>query len=132
MLTAANIEGLSYAQIEARAAASGFKISHGTANVYMNGKHGRPNRRHLAALAAVFPSLKLADLLRAADLPPDYGPYEPPEEASALSRPERDALDTIIKAMARSRADLPTKSEVALAGQKRPRSDRPKRSKDDS
>lgn len=120
MLTAANAEGLSYAEIERRAGAAGFKLSHGTAHVYMTGRHGQVSRQYLEAFVAVFPALRLDDLARAAELPPDLGPYVAPDVASALSGPERDALDTIIKSMAAGKVEIsPTQSDLALAAEAR-------------
>jgi hypothetical protein len=132
MLTAANVDGLSYDQIEARARAAGFDLSHGTAHVYMSGRHRKVSRKYLEALVAVFPSLKLDELMRAAELPPDYGPYEPPEQASALSPQERDALNTIIKSMAQGKVST-AKPERHLGVAAHPRKGvaRPKRSKGD-
>lgn len=104
MLTAANRDGLPYTEIERRARDAGFKLSHGTAHVYMTGRHGTVSRKYLEAFVAVFPSLKLDELVAAAQLPPDLGPYVAPEVAAALSRSERDAIDTIIKSMASGKA----------------------------
>jgi hypothetical protein len=99
ILVAANTDGLSARSIARQAQTRGFTLNHDTAARYLRGDHGRPDETTLRAFAAVL-EVSLQSLRAAADLPADETePYEPPAEASRLSRRQRRAVDEIIRAM---------------------------------
>ena len=99
LLVQANSAGLSARAIARQAQQAGFSINHDTAARYLRGDHGRPDEETLRAFASVLP-VQLSELRIAADLPADETePYQPPAEASRLSRRQRRAVDEIIRAM---------------------------------
>lgn len=105
LLSRANREQLSMQTITDRMRASGHQIGKDTVWKYMSGRHTVVRTEVLRAFADVFPSLRLAALEKAAGVPPELGQWDPPGEAATLGRRERDALDVIIKAMARGQVD---------------------------
>jgi transcriptional regulator with XRE-family HTH domain len=99
LLVRANAAGLSARAIARLAQQGGFSINHDTAARYLRGDHGRPDEQTLRAFAHVLP-VRLAELRTAAQLPAEETePYQPPAEASRLSRRQRRAVDEIIRAM---------------------------------
>jgi transcriptional regulator with XRE-family HTH domain len=99
LLNSANTERLSARRLSRLARENGYTLNHDTAARYLRGDHGRPDEPTLRALASVL-DVELAALREAADLPFDQTePYEPPAEASRLSRRQRRAVDEIIRAM---------------------------------
>jgi transcriptional regulator with XRE-family HTH domain len=88
------------ARAVARAAQDrGHSLNHDTAARYLRGDHGRPDEATLIALSDVF-GVPLKRLRTAAGLPDELTtPYQPPAEASRLSRRQRAAVDEIIRAM---------------------------------
>src|SRR5947209_6495696 len=99
LLVRANTGGLSARAIARQAQEAGFSINHDTAARYLRGDHGRPDEETLRAFAHVLP-VRLAELRAAAQLPAEETePYQPPAEASRLSRRQRRAVDEIIRAM---------------------------------
>jgi transcriptional regulator with XRE-family HTH domain len=99
LLGRANTAGLSARAIARQAQEAGFSINHDTAARYLRGDHGRPDEETLRAFAHVLP-VRLSELRTAAQLPAEETePYQPPAEASRLSRRQRRAVDEIIRAM---------------------------------
>jgi transcriptional regulator with XRE-family HTH domain len=99
VLTTANTERLSARQLSRRARERGFTLNHDTAARYLRGDHGRPDESTLQALSTVL-QVDLSVLRKAAGMPFDRtDPYQPPAEASRLSRRQRRAVDEIIRAM---------------------------------
>ena len=99
LLVQANSAGLSARAIARQAQQAGFSINHDTAARYLRGDHGRPDEETLRAFASVLP-IQLSELRVAAQLPAEETePYQPPAEASRLSRRQRRAVDEIIRAM---------------------------------
>lgn len=88
-----------------RAKELGHTISPDTVWKYRTGQHpAKVNDDYLKAFADVFPKLRLAQLRRAALIPPDLGEWDPPREVHSLNKPEREALELIIKSMAVGKA----------------------------
>jgi len=99
LLVRANRAGLSARAIARQAQAAGHRINHDTAARYLRGDHGQPDEVTLRAFASVLP-VGLAELRTAARLPAEeVEPYQPPIEASRLTRRQRRAVDEIIRAM---------------------------------
>jgi transcriptional regulator with XRE-family HTH domain len=99
LLKAANANGGSARSIARSAKELGFTLNHDTAARYLRGDHGRPDEQTLVALGAVL-DVPIGQLRRAASLPSEQTePYQPPAEASRLSRRQRRAVDEIIRAM---------------------------------
>jgi transcriptional regulator with XRE-family HTH domain len=99
LLSASNTEGLSARSIARSAQALGYTLNHDTAARYLRGDHGRPDEGTLVALSKVL-DVPMTRLRVAASLPSaETEPYEPPAEASRLSRRQRRAVDEIIRAM---------------------------------
>jgi transcriptional regulator with XRE-family HTH domain len=99
LLADANSGGLSARAIARAAREQGHTLNHDTAARYLRGDHGRPDEATLTAFAEVL-DISLASLRAAADLPTELTtPYEPPPEASRLSRRQRRAVDEVIRAM---------------------------------
>lgn len=95
-LNSLNRENLSLREIEARAAEAGQRISFTTAGSYMRGQHpDPPNRRALAAFAAVFGVT--VDEIIAATTDEVAHPYIPREGSERLTDPQRAAVDEIIR-----------------------------------
>lgn len=115
LLTQANKEGLSLQKITDRMRERGHDIGKDTVWKYMTGRHSTVTTAYLRAFVDVFPSLNLAQLQRAAEVPRDLGEWEPPDEAHALDQREREALEILIKSMARGKAPgvqaVPTRRE---------------------
>jgi hypothetical protein len=103
LLTQANKEGLSLQKITDRMRERGHDIGKDTVWKYMTGRHTVVTTAYLRAFVDVFPSLSLAALQRAADMPRDLGQWEPPDEAHALDQREREALEVLIRSMARGK-----------------------------
>ncbi|MGX7681079.1 hypothetical protein ACSMXN_19495 [Jatrophihabitans sp. DSM 45814] len=98
-LVTANTDGLSARSIAKAAQAEGFTLNHDTAARYLRGDHGRPDESTLLALSTIL-EVPLQTLRQAADLPAEETePYQPPAEASRLTRRQRRAVDEIIRAM---------------------------------
>lgn len=98
LLAAAN-EGRSARALAREARERGHTLNHDTAARYLRGDHGVPDEATLVAFADIL-GLKLRDLRAAADLPTDSTEaYQPPPEASRLTRRQRRAVDEIIRAM---------------------------------
>lgn len=137
LLTQANKERLSTQKITDRMRELGHDIGKDTVWKYMTGRHTTVTTAYLRAFVDVFPSLRLGQLQRAADLPADLGDWEPPEEAHALTQRERDALEVLIRSIARGKtaagAVLPLRSaedgghQVREAAMEEPRPGRPRR-----
>lgn len=99
LLNETNAGRLSARSLARAARAAGFTLNHDTAARYLRGDHGRPDEETLRAFANVLP-VQLSELRIAADLPAEETePYQPPAEASRLSRRQRRAVDEIIRAM---------------------------------
>lgn len=105
LLTRANKEGLSLQKITDQMRERGHDIGKDTVWKYMTGRHSTVTTAYLRAFVDVFPSLDLAALQRAAELPPELGEWQPPAEAAALTQRERDALEVLIRSMARRKAE---------------------------
>ncbi len=114
ILAAANAElGLSARGASRLALEQGLALNHDTAARYLRGDHGRPDEATLVALSTVF-RVPLAELRVAADLPADETePYVPPQEASRLTRRQRNAVDEVIRAMLEPSAGRATAGEEA-------------------
>lgn len=98
-LGAANKTGLSARAVSRAAREHGHSLNHDTAARYLRGDHGQPDEATLLAFADVL-RIPLSTLRRAAGLPADEtAPYQPPPEASRLSRRQRRAVDEIIRSM---------------------------------
>jgi len=125
LLVRANSAGLSARAIARQAQQAGFSINHDTAARYLRGDHGRPDEETLRAFAQVLP-VRLSELRSAAQLPAEETePYQPPAEASRLSRRQRRAVDEIIRAMLESPAPTGvTELDGRRAGPARRRSPR--------
>lgn len=102
LLTNANTNGWSYEVIAEKAQERGHRLSRDTAWRYMTGRQREVAEQYLRALADVL-GLPWEAARQAAQLPADLGEYRPPAEANALSQPEREAVDLLIKAIARGR-----------------------------
>ena len=95
-LNSLNRENLSLREIEARAAEAGQRISFTTAGSYMRGQHpDPPNRRALAAFAAVF-GVTVEEIIEATTDEVAH-PYIPREGSERLTDPQRRAVDEIIR-----------------------------------
>ena len=95
-LNSLNRENLSLREIEARAAEAGQRISFTTAGSYMRGQHpDPPNRRALAAFAAVF-GVTVEEIIEATTDKVEH-PYIPREGSERLTDPQRAAVDEIIR-----------------------------------
>jgi transcriptional regulator with XRE-family HTH domain len=116
------LDGQMSARELARIARSrGHSLNHDTVARYLRGDHGVPDEATLRAFSDVLP-VTLAQLRAAADLPSEVTePYQPPPEASRLSRRQRRAVDEIIRAMVEpTRASAPQLRRVARKGQAEP------------
>jgi transcriptional regulator with XRE-family HTH domain len=99
LLSSANEKRLSARAVARLAQAAGHTLNHDTAARYLRGDHGKPDESTLVALAEVF-DVPLSALRDAAGLPSELTePYQPPVEASRLTRRQRLAVDEIIRAM---------------------------------
>ena len=95
-LNSLNRENLSLREIEAKAAEAGQRISFTTAGSYMRGQHpDPPNRRALAAFAAVF-GVTVEEIVEATTDEVAH-PYIPREGSERLTDPQRRAVDEIIR-----------------------------------
>lgn len=127
LLLKAKPPGLSARALARQAQEAGFSINHDTAARYLRGAHGRPDEQTLRAFAHVLP-VRLSELRAAAQLPAEETePYEPPAEASRLSRRQRRAVDEIIRAMlepsaAAGVAELDSRRTAGRSGSARRRS----------
>lgn len=111
LLRAANTSGGSARSIARSARELGFSLNHDTAARYLRGDHGRPDEQTLVALGAVL-DVPISQLRRAASLPSEQTePYQPPAEASRLSRRQRRAVDEIIRAMLDPTTETPAAPE---------------------
>lgn len=82
------------------AQANGYRLSNYSATVYTNGSHpATADPATLAALAFVL-RLPLDEVRRLAGLPSDLGEFEPDESANLLTRPQRAAVNEIIRQFA--------------------------------
>lgn len=102
LLTNANIERWSYEAISEKATERGHRLSRDTAWRYMTGRQADTTEPYLRALADVL-GLKYDEVRRAAGVPASLGQWTPPAEANALNQREREALDVLIKSMARGK-----------------------------
>jgi hypothetical protein len=108
LLSAANTSSMSGRSIAREARERGHTLNHDTAARYLRGAHGVPDESTLLAFADVL-DVPLAQLREAADLPfESTTPYDPPAEASRLTRRQRRAVDEIIRAMLEPSAESPT------------------------
>jgi len=127
LLIKANTTRLSARAIARQAQAAGHRINHDTAARYLRGDHGQPDEVTLRAFASVLP-VGLAELRAAARLPAEeVEPYQPPVEASRLTRRQRRAVDEIIRAMlepATSAAPEPGVAPLRPAARQPPRAAR--------
>jgi hypothetical protein len=99
LLVRANDGKLSARAIARLAREHGHSLNHDTAARYLRGDHGRPDEATLTAFAEIL-AIPLVDLRAAAGLPTELtDPYQPPAEASRLTRRQRRAVDEIIRAM---------------------------------
>lgn len=82
-----------------QATAAGFPISRSDVAKYLRSEHGpRIPQATLKGLAAGF-GVDVRELRRLAGRPPgELGPYVPTPEAASLTKPQRNALDQLIKA----------------------------------
>lgn len=103
LLTRANTEELSVQRLTDQMRARGHTIGRDTVWRYLTGRHAGVSDDYLKAFVDVLPGLDLDELRRAAALPPDLGTWEPPAEARSLDQRERDALDVLIKSIARGK-----------------------------
>jgi len=94
-----------------RAQDAAHPLDRATVYKYLQGKGAaRPPEHTIRGLAAGF-ELSEAEIRRLLDMPSgDAGPWQPPEEAARLSRDQRRALDTLIKAIVKP-IDAVTKME---------------------
>lgn len=104
LLSRANREKWSYQRITDTMRDRGHDVSKDTVWKYMSGRHTVVRNEVLAAFVDVFPSLRLERLQKAAKVAPELGDWHPPAEARALSSKEREAVEVIIRSMARGHA----------------------------
>lgn len=102
LLSRSNPDGWSAQAIAEKARARGHTIGHDTVWKYMSGRHGQVSEPYLRALADVLP-VRYEALRRAAQIPANLGNYQPPAVADALNKREREALDVLIRAMAKGK-----------------------------
>lgn len=88
--------------IARRATSLGHRLSRSTVAKYLRDEQGdRPPVATINALAAGF-ALDARELRQLADLQPgELGDWTPPAESSALTRDQRDALDSLIRSIVR-------------------------------
>lgn len=81
-------------------AVAGYPLGRNTVARFLRGDHGpRPSEKVLVSFAETF-AVDVRDLREAAGRPRgELGTYEPPDEASSLTQPQRDAVDQLIKAI---------------------------------
>lgn len=92
--------GISTRKMSELAQANGYRLSNYSATVYTNGSHpATADPATLAALAFVL-RLPLDEVRRLAGLPSDLGEFEPDESANLLTRPQRAAVNEIIRQFA--------------------------------
>lgn len=91
--------GYSTRQISSEAEKAGYKVSNATAAVYTNGKHGKPDPKTIEALSVVL-RVPLSELRSLAGLPQTFGPFVPEQGAELLTRPQRAAVNEIIRQFA--------------------------------
>lgn len=104
---------LSTRKIAERAAARGYPIDYSTVSLYLNGKHGDPDEPTLAALAAALP-VGLDELRSAAGLSHERtDPYLPPDEAARMTTRQRNAVDEIIRLLARAEGECHGRESAA-------------------
>lgn len=89
-------------EIARRAQDRGHSLSHGTVSKYLSGQHPEvPAEETLRAFHDVL-DIPLEQLRKAAGLPAGApGPYTPPSEADRLDLDQREAVDQIIRLLAR-------------------------------
>lgn len=119
LIQAANADDWSVDRMYARARELDLQVSRDAIWRYSSGRNRTVDEMVLRAFAAIFPALRIDDLMRAAQIPPRLGNWSPPKEANLLDEDERAALNTIIKSMAagKSSVDLAAgsgKTEAAL------------------
>lgn len=110
LLAQANADGLSTQRVTDLMRQRGHRIGRDTVWRYLTGRHTTVSDSYLRAFIDVFPGLDLNELRRAAEIPPDLGTWEPPAEAHTLNQREREALDVIIKSMARGKPAAATEA----------------------
>ena len=91
--------GLSAAGIVRAAEKGGYTLSDYNAKVYISGKHGDPKAETLEALSYAL-RVPLSELRALAGLPDDLGEFEADASARMLTRPQRDAVNEIIRLLA--------------------------------
>ena len=91
--------GLSAAGIVRAAEKGGYTLSDYNAKVYISGKHGDPKAETLEALSYAL-RVPLGELRALAGLPDDLGEFEADASARMLTRPQRDAVNEIIRLLA--------------------------------
>lgn len=80
-----------------------YGVGESTIIPYFNGKHGTPSVPVLEALTKVLP-VSIGQLYTAVGLPAGEGkPYEPPAEATMLTRRQRLAIDELIRSFVDTR-----------------------------
>lgn len=99
----AEVLDLSGRQIADKARDSGYTLSNKTASQYLNGKHGKPDPATLRAFAEV---LRLDErmLRTVANLPVDYGEYDPPDFAREMTLEQRRVVDETIRLFVKGNA----------------------------
>lgn len=95
-LSSLNKDGWSLRRIAAEAKKHGHAIDHTTVRKYINGEHGVPSAKVLAALADAF-SVDVNTLRELANLGPTGEPFELGPEAAALTGPQRDAIRHLVR-----------------------------------
>ncbi|EPH17584.1 hypothetical protein HMPREF1484_00269 [Dermabacter sp. HFH0086] len=95
-LSSLNKDGWSLRRIAAEAKKHGHAIDHTTVRKYINGEHGVPSAKVLAALADAF-SVDVNTLRELSNLGPTGEPFELGPEAAALTGPQRDAIRHLVR-----------------------------------
>lgn len=98
-------------------------VSRGTIDNYRKGDHPAVPGEDVLSAFHDLTGLSMQELRTAAGLPPgENEPYEPPAEANLLTRPQRNALDQLIRTIvdARDRHDSDTNSDTPTEEQGTP------------
>jgi len=88
--------GISGNEISYRAQQAGMSLSKYTVSVYLNGRHGAPDEKTVAAFAYVL-RIPPERVRAAAGMPADHGEFTLPEEARVLTPAQRDAVREVVR-----------------------------------